>query len=98
MTDRTMEEGFELLLSLDEDTVKGFVDWYDNERSKDQSEAESEYYYGIYDKVSEYSYTDFDEDELEICGPDFYKTVIRYSDGAPECYVRLAAIIDETGF
>lgn len=98
MTDLTLEEGFDLLTSFDEDIVEEFVNWYDNERGEGQSETESEYYHDIYDRVASYSYTNFDEDENEICGHDFYKKAIRYSDGAPKCYVRLAEIIDETGF
>jgi hypothetical protein len=97
MTDLTMEEGFNLITGLNQKDVEKFITEY--ESGDYECEAECPHYDAVYGPISRFSFTNFDEDEEEICnGCDFYTRCIHWSDGAPECYVKLAKIVDETGF
>lgn len=95
MTSRTMDEAFELITSLDKEKVSEFVEWWD----ESVNETEHPNYNYIYGTISNFEYTDFDKDEAEICSNCFFQKVISaYGSEVDECYVKLAKIIDTTGF
>lgn len=96
MTSRTMQEGYELLTGLDSDAVNAFLSEYKS--GNYESETNCPHYDDIYEPISRFEFTDFDEDEEEICSSGFYTKCIRWSDGTPNCYIELARIVDETGF
>lgn len=95
MTNKTMDEAFELITSLDKKKVSEFVEWWDE--SIDETEHPNYNY--IYGTISKFEYTDFNEDEEEICSDSFFqKVILTYGSEIDDCYVKLAKIIDTTGF
>lgn len=95
MTDRTYGEAIDVLTSLDEGKLQCFVDWYNNEKSGEQSEADHEFYDDLYGPIAAAHFTDYDEDENEITGPSFWQPV---AADLGEPYVSFGKIVDETGF
>lgn len=97
MTRRTFDEAVDVLTSLDEGKLQCFVDWYNNEKTDEQSEADHEFYNDLYGPIAAAHFTDYDEDENEITGPSFWYPVAA-SSGLGDPYVSFGKIVDETGF
>lgn len=95
MTQKTFDEAIDVMLSLDFDKASQFVDWY-KQQQQPADETAHEFYDDLYGPIAAAHFTNFDEDEEEICGHGFWENI--GANTGISCLAELGKIVEETGF